>query len=192
MNADHLLTLLESYRVRHPDEIGMVDRVLSLLRAHADAYDRTCVPGHITGSAWITSPDGAHCVLLHHRKLGRWLQPGGHSDGDPRTERVAEREAREETGLESLRRVDPGDRLAIFDVDVHAIPARGDEPAHEHHDIRFLFLADPGEAPVCSEESHELRWLPVAELPEHTDEESVLRLARKARALLDEGVAQHG
>jgi len=185
MPSTHLLTLLDDYLARFPHEAPMVARVQALVRAHANCFERGCVPGHITGGAWITSPDGAQCVLLHHAKLDRWLQPGGHSDGDPHPERVAQREAEEETGLASLQRFDPGGALQVFDVDVHAIPARGDEPAHEHHDIRFLFTADPNEPPVCSDESHDLRWLAVDALTDFTTEESVLRLARKARALLD-------
>ncbi|GJM21434.1 MAG: NUDIX hydrolase [Planctomycetota bacterium] len=178
-----LLALLDDYLSRFPEEAPMVARVQTLLRAHPSCFERSCVPGHITGGAWISSPDAQHCVLLHHGKLDRWLQPGGHSDGDARTERVAQREAEEETGLKSLRRFDPDGALAIFDVDVHEIPAHGDEPAHEHHDIRFLFIADPDEPPVCSDESHALRWLPVAELTRFTNEESVLRLARKCEAV---------
>ena len=179
-----LPALLAAYRVRHPDEGAVVDRIEALLRERPDAYERSCPPGHVTGSAWVSSADGGQCVLLHHAKLDRWLQPGGHSDGDRDTARVAEREAREETGLASLRRVDRDGALAILDVDVHRIPARGDEPAHDHHDVRFLFVADPAEAPRCSDESHDLRWLPVEGLGDFTDEESVLRLARKARAWL--------
>lgn len=190
MPSDHLLALLDEYLTRFPAERAMVARVQTLVRAHTSCFERTCVPGHVTGGAWITSPDGARCVLLHHAKLDRWLQPGGHSDGDPHTERVAQREAEEETGLASLRRVDPGGALRVFDVDVHDIPARGDEPAHEHHDIRFLFTADPAEPPVCSDESHDLRWLDVDALPDYTTEESVLRLARKARAVLDAHTGQ--
>lgn len=185
MPSARILALLDSYRVRHPDEGAMLARIEALVRAHADCFERSCVPGHITGSAWISSPDGSRCVLLHHAKLDRWLQPGGHSDGEPRTERVAEREAREETGLTSLRRVDLDGALAILDVDVHEIPARGAEPTHEHHDVRFLFTADPDEAPVCSDESHALTWLPTSDLTQYTREESVLRLARKTTDWLD-------
>lgn len=185
MASARILALLDSYRARHADEGEVLARIESLVRAQTDCFERSCVPGHITGSAWISSPDGSLCVLLHHAKLDRWLQPGGHSDGEPRTELVAEREAREETGLTSLRRVDLDGALAILDVDVHEIPARADEPTHEHHDVRFLFTADPDEAPVCSAESHALTWLPTSDLTQYTREESVLRLARKTTDWLD-------
>ena len=96
---------------------------------------------------------GDRVLLAHHRKLGRWLQPGGHSDGDPDTLAVALREAREESGLD-VRALDD----AIFDIDVHRIPARGREPAHLHFDVRFLVQAEHDRFRV-SDESHALAWV---------------------------------
>ena len=116
---------------------------------------------------------GDRVLLAHHRKLRRWLQPGGHSDGDPDTLAVALREAREESGLDA-RVLDN----AIFDIDVHGIPARGREPAHLHFDERFLVQAEHDRFRV-SEESHALAWVPAVGLGALTDEESVLRMARK-------------
>ncbi|QDU87216.1 NUDIX domain protein [Pirellulimonas nuda] len=161
----------------------MTDRVRALVAAHEDCFARTCVPGHVTGSAWIVSDDGARVLLLHHRKLGIWLQPGGHADGDADVLRVAMREAEEETGIPGLKAVDPHTPL---DVDVHLIPARHDaagaqiDPAHEHHDIRFLLVAPPGAEPVVSDESHAVRWVPLPELEAWTTETSILRMAQKA------------
>ena len=116
---------------------------------------------------------GDRVVLTHHRKLGRWLQPGGHSDGDPDTLAVALREAREESGLD-VRALDD----AIFDIDVHRIPARSCEPAHFHFDVRFLIQAEHDRFRV-SEESDALAWVPAVGLGTFTDGESVLRMARK-------------
>ena len=116
---------------------------------------------------------GAHVLLTHHAKLGRWLQPGGHSDGDPDTLAVALREAREESGLDVGALDD-----AIFDLDVHRIPALGREPAHLHFDVRFLVQAAHDRFRV-SDESHALAWVPAVGLGALTDEESVLRMARK-------------
>jgi 8-oxo-dGTP pyrophosphatase MutT (NUDIX family) len=135
------------------------------------------VEGHVTGSAWVVSGDGTAVVLLHHGKLGRWLQPGGHADGDSDIVRVALREAREETSLQSLRL---GGR-AILDVDVHAIPARGAESAHLHYDVRFLFFADRVEDPVPSDESHGALWLALDDARRLAPEESILRMIRKTR-----------
>jgi 8-oxo-dGTP pyrophosphatase MutT (NUDIX family) len=140
-----------------------------------DCCERTCEPGHFTGSAWVVSADGERALLLHHRKLDRWLQPGGHADGDGDLAAVALREAEEETGLPGLR-IEGG----VFDLDRHLIPARGAEPAHFHYDVRFVVRAGADETFVVSEESHALAWRPVREIAvdAHADE-SVRRMARK-------------
>src|SRR5690606_11839088 len=103
MTRYDLLLLLDRYLVRYPDEEEMVARVRALVEAHADCACRSCRPGHLTGSAWIVSPDRQRVALVHHRKLERWLQPGGHADGDTDIAAVAWREATEETGLGRLR-----------------------------------------------------------------------------------------
>lgn len=95
------------------------------------AFLRSNLAGHFTGSAWLVSGDGQRALLMHHRKLNRWLQPGGHADGDTDLARVALREAEEESGLSELV-VEPD----IFDLDRHRIPARGEEPEHWHYDAR--------------------------------------------------------
>jgi 8-oxo-dGTP pyrophosphatase MutT (NUDIX family) len=123
-------------------------------------------------------------LLARHRKLGRWLQLGGHADseGDPLA--VALREAREESGLEKIEPVAtgaPGEPIVPLDLDVHEIPARPGEPAHLHWDVRFLLQAAPGQALAMSEESTDLRWVPRAELARFVDEESQLRMERKTR-----------
>lgn len=167
--------LLHAYRERYPDERRVVERFTGLLAEHADCYSRHCRAGHITGSAWIVDPGGERVLLTHHRKLDRWLQPGGHSDGDPDTLAVAMREAEEETGL----KVTPVD-ASILDLDIHPIPARGAEPRHLHFDVRFAFRAHTIDY-IVSDESHDLAWAPIDHLQQWTREESVLRMARKWR-----------
>jgi 8-oxo-dGTP pyrophosphatase MutT (NUDIX family) len=143
--------------------------------AHADAFERTCGPGHFTGSAWLVDASGRRALLLHHRKLDRWLQPGGHADGDGDLARVALREAEEETGLSGLV-VEP----AIYDLDRHRIPARGAEPEHWHYDVRFVVRATGGDAFVVSEESHALAWRDIDDVARDAQiDESVRRLARR-------------
>jgi 8-oxo-dGTP pyrophosphatase MutT (NUDIX family) len=142
---------------------------------HVDCCERSCVPGHFTGSAWVVSADGERALLMHHRKLGIWVQPGGHADGDGDLAAVALREAEEETGLTGLR-VEGG----VFDLDRHLIPPRGQDPAHFHYDVRFVVRAGAGEAFVVNEESHALAWRPVRDIAvdPHADE-SVRRMAQK-------------
>lgn len=138
---------------------------IDFLDSHADVFERFHVPGHFTGSAWLVSADGARVLLTHHRKLGRWLQLGGHADGDADMMRVALREAEEESGLRDLV-VEPG----IFDLDRHRIAARGDEPEHWHYDARYVVRATGDEDFVVSEESHALAWRSIASL---VDDDSV-------------------
>lgn len=120
------------------------------------AFTRSRLDAHFTASAWLVSADGERALLMHHAKLGRWLQPGGHADGDADLARVALREAEEETGLTGLT-VLPD----IFDIDRHRIPSRGDEPEHWHHDVRFVVRADGDERYVANAESLALAWVPV-------------------------------
>jgi 8-oxo-dGTP pyrophosphatase MutT (NUDIX family) len=172
-----LLDLLATHRSADVNERAALSAISDFVRAQPDCFERTLVAGHVTGSAWVVSDDGAAVVLLHHAKLARWLQPGGHADGDPDISRVALREAREETALRSLR----SDGRGVFDVDVHAIPARGVEPAHWHYDVRFLFHADRDEPPVPSDESHDARWLSLDDAGRLAPEESIRRMIRKTR-----------
>ncbi len=136
------------------------------------------VPGHFTASAFILSPEGDALLLIHHRKLGRWLQPGGHvepSDADLLA--AARREAAEEVGRSDLT-LDPR-QSGAFDLDVHAIPAHGTSPEHEHFDVRFLFRS-PTRRVVEGEEVDGARWVPLAQLAQDpTADPSVLRAVRK-------------
>ncbi len=176
--------MLARYEVRHPEEAPTVGRVRRLVEGHRDCLERTCWPGHITASTWIVSADRQRFLLTQHRKLGRWLQLGGHVDGDPDVAGAALREAREESGMQRFRwgLVDGG--LLPVDIDVHRIPAIGAEPAHEHHDVRFLLVAEAGQDLLRSEESTDLAWFAAERLDEVATEESLHRLGRKASALL--------
>lgn len=180
MHRRPLLDLIDAYEGRHPDERGCIGRIRQLVTAHPNCFERDCLPGHITASTWILSHDHSHFLLTHHRKLGRWLQLGGHVDGDPNVHDAALREAREESGMRAFEFFD----RAPLDLDVHQIPARGEDPEHEHHDIRFLLIASPRQELRISDESIDLRWFPCAALEQVVDDESTLRMGRKARAVL--------
>lgn len=175
MHRQPLLAQLAAYRLANPSEAETADRFIGFVNAHADCFERSLAIGHITGSAWVVSADGSEILLTHHRKLGRWLQLGGHADGDPDVIAVALKEAREESGLERFELVGTG----IFDLDVHPIPARKLEPEHLHYDVRFVFRATGETCYTVSEESHDLRWVPLDEVAMLTQEESMLRMVRK-------------
>jgi 8-oxo-dGTP pyrophosphatase MutT (NUDIX family) len=177
---DGLRQALEIYREICPDESPAVVQFVALL-ASADPgshspFRREHQPGHFTGSAWVVSADGLRVLLTHHAKLDRWLQPGGHADGDVDLARVALREAQEETGVAGLRLEDG----AIFDLDRHCIPARGVEPEHWHYDVRYIIRAADDERFVLSAESHALAWREVTAVAEDSDlDPSLRRMARK-------------
>ena len=146
-------------------------RVLELVNSHLDIALRTCRPGHLTGSAFIVDPSRGACLLLFHTKLQRWLQPGGHADGDTNLAHVAWREATEETGIEGLRVVTPA-----IDVDVHRVePPK--EDAHLHLDVRYLVLAPPGVEPVGNHESQGMRWVTATELDDYDLDIGLRRMA---------------
>lgn len=170
-----LETLLDSY---HPDagEQSAYTTIRQVLRNHPSPYDRTSLPGHITGSAFVLSPDGTEVLLTHHKKLGFWLQLGGHADGDPDILAVAHREAWEESGIaqEDILLEQPG----IFAVKIDDIPAYGDMPAHLHYDIAFLFRALHRQY-VVSEESHDLQWVPLTGISAYDTDAFVEIMAQK-------------
>lgn len=160
---DLLLNALKKYQTSDEHEADMLAKLISFIESHEDCFDRSNQEGHITGSALVINPDGDKVLLTHHRKLDRWLQFGGHSDGDPDTWNVALREAQEESGIEDLEFVSRD----IMDVDVHPIPdnLKKGEPKHFHYDVRFLLRAKSEEF-EGNHESHKLKWFTWGELDE--------------------------
>lgn len=148
------------------------DRILAFVDEHPeDAHLRSCVPGHLTASAVVLDASGERALLTFHAKLGKWLQLGGHCDGDANLAAVALREAIEESGIEDLA-IDP----MPIDLDVHPIPARMGEAEHLHLDTRFLVHAPAGARERASAESIELRWFTREEADELDTDDSVRRL----------------
>jgi len=184
MKRRALLKELERYGAHFPDEAARVLRFANFVGAHPDCFSRHCHPGHVTASAWIVSADHDSFLLTHHRKLGRWLQLGGHADGDSDVLRVALREAREESGMHDFEVVADSNDLLPLDLDVHRIAARGAEPEHDHYDVRFLLVAAKDPIIRVSDESHDVRWFTLGGAAELVAEESLRRLVRKTRARL--------
>jgi 8-oxo-dGTP pyrophosphatase MutT (NUDIX family) len=144
-------------------------RLADFVAHEREAFGRNSATSHVTGSAFVLSPDKRSVLLTHHRKLDRWLQLGGHCDGIADAAFVALKEAYEESGLSRIRLLSRD----VFDVDIHEIPAREAEPAHLHYDVRFLMVAEAG-AIKASDESHALAWVPLAQLHDYTNARSVL------------------
>ncbi len=175
MNREKLTNQLSAYQSPYTEEAAFTNQFLKLLQ-HPDCYKRTLVSGHITGSSWIVDASHQYVLLTHHKKLDRWLQLGGHADGDENILNVATREAEEESGLTSIKLLDNH----IFDIDIHLIPANPKEQAHYHYDVRFLFEADMNESLVISSESKDLKWVKIdalAQLVHH--DKSMMRMVEK-------------
>lgn len=179
MHRRAVLALLRAHATLEldPHEAAMTADMIAFVEANADCLLRSCVSGHLTGSAWIVSPDRTSTLLTHHRKLDKWLQLGGHADGDVDLLAVARREATEESGLAAVCAVS----AAIFDVDRHWIPPRKADPGHYHYDLRFLFEADPAAALAISSESKDLAWVAIDQVTTLNPEESMARMVRKTR-----------
>ncbi len=182
VKRSEILRELDGYASRHPDESAQLQRFRSLLRETSAPFSREqWDPGHITLSACVLSPDAACVLLLHHAKLKRWLQPGGHGEASDSSGLAgALREAREESGLGSLRARDASAAVCPVDIDIHRIPAHAGEPAHLHFDLRYAMLAERAREPLISPESQAVRWVRVRELRRFTDEESVTRLVERS------------
>ena len=163
------------YQTSYQEEKVFVPAFKELLN-HPRAFHRDHLPGHITGSAWIVNHDFSKALLIEHAKLKRWLQPGGHADGEVDVVNVALREAHEETGVKNLMLLSD----TIFDLDIHPIPEREDFAAHDHYDVRYLFQANENEVLSISDESTGLRWVSFTEMKELTNNNSsMMRMVEK-------------
>jgi 8-oxo-dGTP pyrophosphatase MutT (NUDIX family) len=166
---------LDGYATRHGDEAQSVAQFRDFMHSHPDAAARELAHGHLTGAAWLVSADGRRVLLTHHRKLQRWLQLGGHADGDVDLVAVALREAEEESGLRDLA-IEP----QLFDLDRHWIPDHRDVPGHWHYDLRYVVRCCGDEQFAVSEESLALAWRDIAGMIGSADyDESLQRMARK-------------
>lgn len=175
MIRNSLKALLDSYITDDVEEMSMLKEMIDFVASHEQCFERTLIPGHVTASGWIISQTGDEVLLMHHRKLDRWFQPGGHCDGNPDVFAVAQKEIEEETGLTEFSAVQGG----IFDVDIHLIPANSKDAAHHHYDVRFLFQADVATELIINSESLDLRWIPLTNVAAFNNSESILRMVRK-------------
>jgi 8-oxo-dGTP pyrophosphatase MutT (NUDIX family) len=179
MLTDQLLAALRSHDAHDADEAQHLVDTIAFVEHHAldTWWQRSTLEGHVTASAWVIDHDGRNTLLLHHAKLGRWLQPGGHLDaGDASPADGALREAMEETGQAALKIASP----KLFDVDVHAIPARHAEPGHLHYDLRYLIISTNRGVSI-SHESLGAKWLPIDSIVAGNFERSIARMAEKTQ-----------
>lgn len=150
-----LVDLLNAYLPDNEQEKKHKEDMLSFLKENPDCFERSCLKGHFTGSSWLLSKDKQKALILHHKKLDKWLQLGGHCDGDNDVLNVAIKEAQEESGIINIIPLSN----KIFDIDIHTIPARLDVLEHLHLDVRFLLMVSTDEDFVQNHESIALKWI---------------------------------
>ncbi len=169
---------LASYAPSDAEQAAIRERILEFVDTHPDALSRTCVEGHLTGSALVVDHQGDHLLMLFHRKAQRWLQPGGHADGDANLAGVARREATEESGIAGLAVVVPA-----IDLDIHRVAFAGERP-HLHLDVRHLVVAPAGAEVVGNHESEALRWVTLDELLALDVDPGTVRMATRGLSLM--------
>ena len=165
----------------HVDELDATKRKFFELTAlEPGALDRETTPGHLTGSALVFNHDATETLLLFHTKLQRWLQPGGHADGEANLARVALKEATEESGIDGLEIVDPA-----VDSDIHNVAPEGAEPIL-HYDVRFVVFAPDGAQPVGNHESQDIKWVSLDDLDDYDLDEGHHRMIKAGQAVAEQ------
>jgi len=159
----------------------MASRSLRFIQAHPNCFDRALAYGHVTGSGWVLNPTRTHTLMLHHRKLNRWFQPGGHADGDADMLQVVLKETSEESGIELSQIKLIND--SIFDVDIHTIYPSDHDQRHEHFDIRFLLEIDDRLEIPGNSESHQIGWIPLTQVSHYNNLRSLHRMVKKTNSL---------
>ena len=186
MHRQELLSLLSKHQTNFMDELGYIKRAIDFVGRHTDCFYRELWPAHVTGSTWVVNPARDHVLMMHHRKLDQWFQPGGHADGDADIVRVALRETVEETALDASHVKLLED--SIFDVDIHVIPEMCNEPSHEHIDIRFLVEIDDSIPVPGNDESHEVLWVSLYDVTRYNNNRSTYRMLQKTRQLRNQAI----
>jgi 8-oxo-dGTP pyrophosphatase MutT (NUDIX family) len=176
-----LIKALRDHMSFNDHENDMVEQTIDFMRSASLCFERWHLAGHMVAGALVLNHAHTHVALMFHTKLQRWLQPGGHADGETNLFYVAQKEVWEETSL-ATSTTPLGTK--IFDVDVHLIPARLDVPEHYHYEVRFLLEALNEEALQANAESQGVKWVALSDVPNYTTEESVLRMVKRLSCIV--------
>jgi 8-oxo-dGTP pyrophosphatase MutT (NUDIX family) len=175
------MELLKNYNPTSEEEKHCKDKMLQLYEAKGEkAFKRNSLEAHFTASALIINTSTKELLLLHHKKLNKWLQPGGHADGETNLEKVARKEVYEETGLNNLKLASNG----VYDIDIHHIPESKGIPEHYHYDVRFAYFCNRKEKTKINSESNDFQWIKINEVNRITSEPSILRLVQKTKTII--------
>ncbi len=173
-------------------DFAAAEKIRRFVDDFPNCFDRANEVGHVTGSALVVNHTLSKVLLTHHKKLGIWLQLGGHADGNPKCHEVAMTEALEESGLSDLKFLNYEEQLfgsayksqcIPFDLDTHLIPKSSKDPEHWHFDVRFIIVANELEEPLISEESHDVRWFDLNQARLVTQEDSMERQFKKVELI---------
>lgn len=180
MLRNDVLGQLRAYRSRFVEEMAYRQKSIAYIETHPDCFLRES-PIHLTGSAWVMNQDYSKVLLMHHKKLEQWFQPGGHADGNHDLVDVALTEITEETGL-------PRERVHLvseflFDLDMHDIPTMNGLLEHGHIDLRYLVQIDDAIPVPGNHESHDIRWVPLDQVLGYNNFRSTYRMLEKTRHL---------
>ena len=175
MHRQLVIQMLEAYHPLTQKEQSFKKEMLAFVTKYDNCFERSLEIGHITASAWLLNKNHTHALLMHHSKLDKWFQLGGHCDGNPNVLDVAIKESQEESGIIGIEPL----FSSIFDIDIHLIPANKKEKEHYHYDIRFLLHVTSDEHIIQNNESKELRWIGKNQTDLPTNTESVLRMFNK-------------
>lgn len=181
MDKQQTLQWLSNIRTEFEEENFFRKQTLAFVQENDEFWQRSTLSGHLTGSAWVINPGKDKALLIHHRGLDKWFQPGGHAEiTDASLLETARREAAEECGLQGLTLLSD----QVFDLDIHVIPAKNDIPEHLHYDLRFAFLAESESLDGDVAEVKDLNWVSLEGLLRALDtQQSLRRMAIKSLLL---------
>lgn len=162
MNKQPILDLLQNHQTSFSEEIEFRKQIIEFLEQNDDFALRSNLTGQLTGSAWVVNKERTKVLLIHHKKLNKWLQIGGHIEATDKTiEETILREIKEESGLKGLKLLSS----SIYDIDIHTIPQKKEIAEHLHFDIRLIVEADENEILLPQdEEILDIKWYSVNEV----------------------------